>query len=195
MGFTREEYWSGLPCPPPNLPNPGIKPRCSAFPIWATREGDSAWPNSENHEDEELLSMSVPFFSSWNRNVYNYYHMPIPPLHLESRSPVDVLFLWFTDAKVFYPRVLTCCWFRWSRWDLGLLNWWCLDESLNFRFETLGNIKVGLIYFSQGTDINLGVQKADRSGLKVTSIEICPYLNPQNLWMLPYLARGSYRCN
>ena len=28
MGFSREEYWSGLPCPPPgDLPNPGIKPR------------------------------------------------------------------------------------------------------------------------------------------------------------------------
>ena len=28
MGFSRQEYWSGLPCPSPgNLPNPGIEPR------------------------------------------------------------------------------------------------------------------------------------------------------------------------
>ena len=28
MGFSRQEYWSGLPCPPPgDLPKPGIKPR------------------------------------------------------------------------------------------------------------------------------------------------------------------------
>ena len=28
MGFSRQEYWSGLPFPSPgNLPNPGIKPR------------------------------------------------------------------------------------------------------------------------------------------------------------------------
>ena len=27
-GFSRQEYWTGLPCPPPgDLPNPGIKPR------------------------------------------------------------------------------------------------------------------------------------------------------------------------
>ena len=27
-GFSRQEYWSGLPCPPPgDLPNPGIEPR------------------------------------------------------------------------------------------------------------------------------------------------------------------------
>ena len=28
MGLSRQEYWSGLPCPPPGVPpNPGIKPR------------------------------------------------------------------------------------------------------------------------------------------------------------------------
>ena len=27
MGFSRQEYWSGLPCPPPgDLPNSGIEP-------------------------------------------------------------------------------------------------------------------------------------------------------------------------
>ena len=27
MGFSWQEYWSGLPCPPPrDLPNPGIEP-------------------------------------------------------------------------------------------------------------------------------------------------------------------------
>ena len=31
-GFSRPEYWSGLPCPPPgDLPNPGIDPRSPAF--------------------------------------------------------------------------------------------------------------------------------------------------------------------
>ena len=26
MGFSRRQYWSGLPCPPPgDLPNPGIE--------------------------------------------------------------------------------------------------------------------------------------------------------------------------
>ena len=27
MGFSRQEHWSGLPCPPPgDLPDPGVKP-------------------------------------------------------------------------------------------------------------------------------------------------------------------------
>jgi len=32
MGFSRQEYWSGLPFPSPeNLPNPGIEPRSPAL--------------------------------------------------------------------------------------------------------------------------------------------------------------------
>ena len=32
MGFSRQEYWSGLPFPPPgDLPNPGIKPTSPAL--------------------------------------------------------------------------------------------------------------------------------------------------------------------
>ena len=38
MGFSREEYWGGLPCPPPgNLPNPGIKPVSLTFLTLAGR--------------------------------------------------------------------------------------------------------------------------------------------------------------
>ena len=32
MGFSRQEYWSGLPCPPPgDRPNPGIQPASPAL--------------------------------------------------------------------------------------------------------------------------------------------------------------------
>ena len=33
MGISRQEYWSGLPCPPPgDLPSPGIEPGSLTFP-------------------------------------------------------------------------------------------------------------------------------------------------------------------
>ena len=36
MGFSRQESWSGLPCPPPgNLPDPGIKPESLTTPALA----------------------------------------------------------------------------------------------------------------------------------------------------------------
>ena len=38
MEFSRQEYWSGLPCPPPgDLPNPGIKPKPLGSPASAGR--------------------------------------------------------------------------------------------------------------------------------------------------------------
>ena len=36
MGFSRQEYWSGLLCPPPgHLPNPGIEPVSLTSPALA----------------------------------------------------------------------------------------------------------------------------------------------------------------
>ena len=36
VGFSRQEYWSGLPCPPPgDLPDPGIEPESLASPALA----------------------------------------------------------------------------------------------------------------------------------------------------------------
>ena len=37
-GFSRQEYWSGLPCPPPrNLPDPGIEPKSLKLPALVDR--------------------------------------------------------------------------------------------------------------------------------------------------------------
>ena len=39
LEFSRQEYWSGLPCPPPgDLPDPGIEPRS---PVSAALQIDS----------------------------------------------------------------------------------------------------------------------------------------------------------
>ena len=36
MGFSRQEYWNELPCPPPgDLPDPGIEPWSLMFPALA----------------------------------------------------------------------------------------------------------------------------------------------------------------
>ena len=54
-GFSRQEYWSGLPCPPPgDLPNPGIEPKFPALqadslpsePSGKPGEGFGIWMNS-----------------------------------------------------------------------------------------------------------------------------------------------------
>ena len=52
MGFSRQEYWSGLPCPPPgDLPDPGIEPASLTSPALAggffTTSATWAAPDSE----------------------------------------------------------------------------------------------------------------------------------------------------
>ena len=38
MGLSRQEYWNGLPCPPPvDLPNPGVEPISLTSPVLASR--------------------------------------------------------------------------------------------------------------------------------------------------------------
>ena len=44
MGFSWQEYWSGLPFPSPeDLPNPGIEPGSLAFQV-DTLTSEPAWP-------------------------------------------------------------------------------------------------------------------------------------------------------
>ena len=58
MGFSRQEYWSGLPCPPPgDLPHPGIKPESLTSPAnWQEGFLPLAPPG------KPYLPTQIPFF-------------------------------------------------------------------------------------------------------------------------------------
>ena len=68
MGFSRQEYWSGLPFPPPgNLPNPGIKHASPASPIL---------------QANSLLLSTIPFYKSTSTFIYSsanrfWGHFPV----------------------------------------------------------------------------------------------------------------------
>ena len=63
MGFSRQEYWSGLPCPPPEgLPNPGIEPMSPMAPaLQADSLPLSHWGNP---------SILVPHNKNNNNNLF-----------------------------------------------------------------------------------------------------------------------------
>ena len=64
MGFSRQEYWSGLPCPPPgNLPNPGIEPRSPAL------QADSLLSETPGKpKNTEWVAYPLSRRSSWLRS-------------------------------------------------------------------------------------------------------------------------------
>ena len=68
VGFSRQEYWSGLPCPPPgDLPDAGIEPRSPTF------QADSIPPPPARKLQYLDMSGQVPFT----------VHLKIPP-HCQS---------------------------------------------------------------------------------------------------------------
>ena len=100
MGFSRQEYWSGLPFPSPgDLPNPGIKPGSPAlqadalttelpgFLIFANLEGEK-WKG----EKLAVLSFIFPFIKEIKQHVMYFltivssinYHFPTLPIFLPS---------------------------------------------------------------------------------------------------------------
>ena len=86
MGFSRQEYWRLLLCPPPgNLPDPGIKPMSLGSPALADRffTTSATWealhelrPGSNNQAERENMSFcemnfGVPLLH--NKDHWIYY--------------------------------------------------------------------------------------------------------------------------
>ena len=66
IGFSRQEYWSGLTCPPPgNLPNKGIKPASLTSPALAGR----CFTTSATWEDYVCVCICMYVY------IYTYIHM------------------------------------------------------------------------------------------------------------------------
>ena len=72
MGFSRQEYWSGWPCPPlGDLPNPGIKPGSLTSPALAGRLFISSvtWAAplpailvNKNHGSHQAIILQLPLW-------------------------------------------------------------------------------------------------------------------------------------
>ena len=63
MGFSRQEYWTELPCPPPgDFPNPGIKPASLTSPALAGRFFTTSTTKSMYNID--LILSNVAKFAS-----------------------------------------------------------------------------------------------------------------------------------
>ena len=89
MGFSRQDYWSGLPYNPPgDLPNPGIEPRSPA--LWA--EALTSEPPGKPHIRMRVGFLSFPsFIEIWLAYnivfVLDVYHDDMICLYITKWSP------------------------------------------------------------------------------------------------------------
>ena len=110
-GFSRQEYWSGLPClPPGSCPNPVIKSRSPALP------GDSLLtelPGKPSGQAEMwILQLRTPYWVTFNISWGNYgefllkqsmwdckQHYPMSVQRIETRTwPQTIV---YTQASIF----------------------------------------------------------------------------------------------
>ena len=60
MGFSRQEYWCGLPCPSPgDLPNPGSEPTSPALPAESLLLGHQGRPSTQHSRPFLFSAMSL----------------------------------------------------------------------------------------------------------------------------------------
>ena len=75
MGFSRQEYWSGLRCPPPeDLPDPGIESTSPAFPALADRFFTTEPPGKSHKHEAAFLNLCVYLF--WPVPCFYCSHPP-----------------------------------------------------------------------------------------------------------------------
>ena len=91
IGFSRPEYWSGLPCSPPgDLPNPGIEPRSPTLQADSLPSEPPGKPKNTVVDSLSLLQgifqprnqtglscIAGGFFTGWATREawsYNYHH-------------------------------------------------------------------------------------------------------------------------
>ena len=66
MGFSRQEYWSGLPFPSPvDLPDPGIKPRSPALQADTLPSEPPGKPKTDMNEEDYPDHLGGPVSASW----------------------------------------------------------------------------------------------------------------------------------
>ena len=97
MGFSRQEYWSGLPFPSPgDLPNPRIKPRSPVLQVilYCLSYQGSATPPTPHH-----YPLQAGASQSESRHFWCWCSMPRPlstaqGAHQEAEIPGTPFLLW-----------------------------------------------------------------------------------------------------
>ena len=107
MGFSRQEYWSELPClAPGNFPNPGTEPASPVSPAlqilypWATRKALLLYCNSTLFEkqngtieraiDQESRGLGIPDFAT-NKGQQEEGGLELSPALKSDTQPLKLL--------------------------------------------------------------------------------------------------------
>ena len=94
MGFSRQEYWSKLPCPPPrDFPHPGIEPTSLMSPALASRLFPTGKPIIKCISASNTETLSLWVKPQWGTTVGKTTMpqcsrvIPLDPQHTKFKNP------------------------------------------------------------------------------------------------------------
>ena len=108
MGFSRQEYWSGLPFPPRgDLPNPGIEPASLTSSALADKLliTSTTWEAPSKVPESETASRSVSP-ALWPHGLYSPWNSPGQNTRVGSLSLLQGIF----PTQGLNPGLLLCRW-------------------------------------------------------------------------------------
>ena len=116
IGFSRQEYWSGLPCPPPgDLPDPGIKPA----PLKSPALADGFFTTSATWEAPNYLVTCLIsiFFARLSSSVQLLSHVQLfaTPWTAARQASLSITNSWsllkLTSVRLVMPsnHLILCC--------------------------------------------------------------------------------------
>ena len=115
MGFSRQEYWSALPCPPPgDLPNPGLKP--ASLMHWQVGSLPLAPPGKPQKESvltfKPFLPLSfVVVVGGFCLSCCGAWGILVLRPEIEPKSPcIDALEAWHSHALIIGPASEVSLW-------------------------------------------------------------------------------------
>ena len=86
MGFSRQEYWSGLPCPPPgDLPDPGIELVSIMSPVLSVEFFTTNFPDSSDCK-KNCLQYRRSVFNPWVGKIPWRRKWQLTPIFLPGKS-------------------------------------------------------------------------------------------------------------
>ena len=128
IAFSRHEYWSGSPCPPPGgLPNPGIEPGSPALqadsvpPEKSKNSGGVAYPfsrgTSRPRNLRSVFCIAGGVFTSWVTQEAPWYVL------LQAFFFFFCIFCFLTTKSLPWPSSSHPLGFRWNGLSLVNFSW------------------------------------------------------------------------
>ena len=129
MGFSRQEYWSGLPFPSPgDLPNPGIEPEFPAF------QADALTSEPPGKHKGEAISVGVCLTLSKYQHAEGEREHEVTQSYLTLCDPMVCSLPGSSAHGIFKARILEWVAISFSRRSSWLRDWTWISCIVGRRF-------------------------------------------------------------